>query len=276
MSVRRATPPAPRRPARRRRASARTTARPCVHPTRTARVSPGRARPAWSAIPAPSTPRATRATVARTALATAWHALPPRLYAEEGDMQHQHVPSMYGGDRNADCPQSGVCSITGAVVLRGHGRDRLPESAGTAQSANLARCDTTGVSGNALTTLLADANGAGKACRRNNHAYASDGTTASQANYPSGKFTTPVTGEITAGLGCSATPALHDGSSPLLEDRSRMVRQLHLAALTSGRATAPERARTSRTRRTRSRAFTSSVRPRGPTTTAPPRSRAST
>ena len=54
-------------------------------------------------------------------------------------------------------------------------------------------------------TLLADANGSGVVCRRNNHAYASDGTTASQTNYPSGKFTTPVVGERTPGAGCHAT-----------------------------------------------------------------------
>ncbi len=74
---------------------------------------------------------------------------------------------------------------------------------------NTARCDTFGVSGGLngdyTKTLLADANGAGKTCRRNNHAYASDGTTAAQDNYPSGKFTTPVGGENTAGMGCHAT-----------------------------------------------------------------------
>ena len=72
-----------------------------------------------------------------------------------------------------------------------------------------ARCDTFGVSGGLngdyTKTLLADANGAGETCRRNNHAYASDGTTADQTNYPSGKFTTPVSGENIAGMGCHAT-----------------------------------------------------------------------
>ncbi|MGH6742930.1 MAG: hypothetical protein ACREDY_28530, partial [Bradyrhizobium sp.] len=72
-----------------------------------------------------------------------------------------------------------------------------------------ARCDSFGVSGGAngdyTKTLLADANGAGNTCRRNNHAYASDGTAASQTNYPSGKFTTPISGENTAGMGCHAT-----------------------------------------------------------------------
>ena len=104
--------------------------------------------------------------------------------------------------KDSDCTAKvGSCSLTGVSCLAD---SECPNQPGPMSPVG-ARCDTKGVSGNNLTTLLADANGsAGKACRRNNHAYA-DGTTASQTNYPSGKFTTPVAGEITAGQGCHAT-----------------------------------------------------------------------
>ena len=102
----------------------------------------------------------------------------------------------------ADCALTGFCSIqTAQVCLQNSDCANQP---GPMDPRN-AKCDTTGVSGNALTTLLADANGTGKTCRRNNHGYVAAGVAASQFNYPSGKFTTPVSGEITSGLGCHAT-----------------------------------------------------------------------
>jgi len=103
-----------------------------------------------------------------------------------------------------DCPKTGTCSITGVVCTAANAAQVCTSQPGALDPRN-ARCDTTGVSGDALTTLLADANGPGKTCRRNNHAY--PGVSAAQFNYPSGNFTTPVTGEITpgSGLGCSAT-----------------------------------------------------------------------
>jgi type IV pilus assembly protein PilY1 len=101
--------------------------------------------------------------------------------------------------KNADCASVGKCSITGATCFKD---GDCPNQPGPLNPA-LAACDTTGVSGNALTTLLADANGAGKTCRHNNHTYA-DGA-ADRYTYPSGKFTTPVHGENVAGMGCHRT-----------------------------------------------------------------------
>ncbi len=106
----------------------------------------------------------------------------------------------------ANCAQSGFCSIQTTQVC--FVNSDCANQPGAMDPAS-ARCDTFGVSGGLngdyTHTLLADANGLGKTCRRNNHAYASDGTTAGQTNYPSGKFTTPIRGENTAGLGCHAT-----------------------------------------------------------------------
>jgi type IV pilus assembly protein PilY1 len=104
----------------------------------------------------------------------------------------------------ADCAQSGVCKTAsgGGTMNKCYSNADCSNSPGPLDPAN-ARCDSTGVSNNPATTLLADANGAGKACRRNNHAYA--GLAAAPYNFPSGKFTTPVTGEIVAGQGCEAT-----------------------------------------------------------------------
>ncbi len=99
-------------------------------------------------------------------------------------------------------PGVGTCSITSALCTAD---DQCPNQPGPTNPLPAFAATPVGSAGIALTTLLADANGLGKACRRNNHAYASDGTTAGQTNYPSGKFTTPVTGEISAGLGCHAT-----------------------------------------------------------------------
>jgi type IV pilus assembly protein PilY1 len=105
---------------------------------------------------------------------------------------------------NGDCLPYGHCSVqTGNRCRAASAATDCPTQPGTLNPVS-ARCDTTGVSGNVATTLLADANGPGLACRRNNHAYA--GVLASRFNYPSGNFTTPITGEITAGQGCSATP----------------------------------------------------------------------
>src|SRR5665213_2595313 len=98
------------------------------------------------------------------------------------------------------CAPAGKCSTSGAMCVNDAG---CPNQPGPSDPSK-ARCDTTGVSGNALTTLLADANGAGKTCRRNNHLYA-DGVTAARFNYPSGKFTTPVRDEFAAGMGCHKT-----------------------------------------------------------------------
>ncbi len=100
----------------------------------------------------------------------------------------------------ANCPTYGHCSIqTGTACLT----NAECANVDVPINPNAARCDSTGVSGSATTTLLMDANGAGKACRRNNHAYT--GVPASRFNYPSGKYTTPVMGELVAGQGCSAT-----------------------------------------------------------------------
>ncbi|MBS0319211.1 MAG: hypothetical protein JSR18_01605 [Proteobacteria bacterium] len=101
---------------------------------------------------------------------------------------------------NGDCKPWGHCSIDQATACQSNAQ--CADIQGPVNPASV-RCDTTGVSGNAATTLLMDANGAGLTCRRNNHAYA--GVTASRFNYPSGKFTTPVTGELVAGQGCHAT-----------------------------------------------------------------------
>jgi type IV pilus assembly protein PilY1 len=103
---------------------------------------------------------------------------------------------------NGDCLPYGKCTITGAQCRVSSQATDCPVQQGPINPLN-ARCDTTGISGNAATTLLADANGPGKACRRNNHAYV--GVSAAPYNYPSGNFTTPVTGEIVAGQGCAAT-----------------------------------------------------------------------
>ncbi|HKW81792.1 MAG TPA: PilC/PilY family type IV pilus protein [Casimicrobiaceae bacterium] len=105
----------------------------------------------------------------------------------------------------ADCALSGFCSIETTKVC--FANSDCANQPGAMDPAT-ARCDSFGVSGGAsgdyTKTLLADANGGGKTCRRNNHSYP-DGTTASQTNYPSGKFTTPIGGENTAGLGCHST-----------------------------------------------------------------------
>jgi type IV pilus assembly protein PilY1 len=109
------------------------------------------------------------------------------------------------GGGAGNCAPIGHCSIdTGTACTAANAADQCKNQPGPLNP-SLARCDTTGVSGSALTTLLADANGTGKTCRRNNHLYASDGVTAGRFNYPSGKFTTPVSGENVAGLGCHKT-----------------------------------------------------------------------
>ncbi|MEO8848026.1 MAG: hypothetical protein ABI440_05295, partial [Casimicrobiaceae bacterium] len=104
----------------------------------------------------------------------------------------------------ATCAQIGHCSIDTGLSCTAANASAVCLSKPGPLNPSLARCDTSGVSGSALTTLLADSNGPGKTCRRNNHLYA-DGVTAARFNYPSGNFTTPISGEAVAGLGCHKT-----------------------------------------------------------------------
>ena len=141
---------------------------------------------------------------------------------------------------------------------------RLSEPAGSEQSSQrrLRRQDRT-----QRNHAVADANGMGNACRRNNHAYA-DGTTASQTNYPSGKYTTPVIGEAVAGAGCPRDQSLcHAFRATTGRPRSSGATSRSPPPATSGSVTATRdrwhRARRSRTRRTSSRASTSSAQPPG-------------
>jgi type IV pilus assembly protein PilY1 len=92
----------------------------------------------------------------------------------------------------------GTCSVSGAACTgSGVGNCAVVPGAVVANGcASLLPSSTT--------TFLADANGAGTYCRRNNQAYA-DGTVASRYNYPSGRFTTAVTGGTGANA-CTATP----------------------------------------------------------------------
>ena len=108
------------------------------------------------------------------------------------------------------CLPTGACSVTGAQCTCPFGTGAggscaspsCPQQPGPLPP-NAATCSTTGVGGNAAVTLRHDAETNGVVCRRNNQTSGGAAYSSGAADYPSGKFLTP----ITAGVGADACPA---------------------------------------------------------------------
>ncbi len=102
---------------------------------------------------------------------------------------------------NASCPLTGTCSIHNNMVCQSNNDCPL-----FALPASAVTCSTGGVGGVATATLRQDAENNGVVCRRNNQAYGgANPIAAGPYNYPSGNYTTPVTGGSGADA-CTATP----------------------------------------------------------------------